>query len=354
MATTKKKRKTTKSGKRRARKPAKKSAKRKSARKKIAHPRKRKIKRSAKRRGAGKSARRKSRKTARKARKPAARRKVKRTQKTGKKSRARKPARRKSRRKTGRTAASRKAKRKAPARRKAKRPAKRKAAAHRKAPAKRKAPARRKAKRPAKRKAAAHRKAPAKRKAPARRTAVRQKAHKAPVPVRKAPKAPAGAVSRRGFSLRRLAARLGSAIKPPIEAYSGSKPYLFASYSHKNMKEVFGILKKLAESRFRIWYDEGIEPGNEWPEEVGRALTGCRLFVVFMSPQAMESRNVRNEINLASSENKDIMVVNLQPAELSEGMKLQIGTVQYINKHQMAEEEFMEKLKGVLNPDLRG
>jgi hypothetical protein len=328
MATTKKKRKTTKSGKRRARKPAKKSAKRKSARKKIAHPRKRKIKRSAKRRGAGKSARRKSRKTARKARKPAARRKVKRTQKTGKKSRARKPARRKSRRKTGRTAASRKAKRKAPARRKAKRPAKRKAAAHRKAPAKRKAPA--------------------------RRTAVRQKAHKAPVPVRKAPKAPAGAVSRRGFSLRRLAARLGSAIKPPIEAYSGSKPYLFASYSHKNMKEVFGILKKLAESRFRIWYDEGIEPGNEWPEEVGRALTGCRLFVVFMSPQAMESRNVRNEINLASSENKDIMVVNLQPAELSEGMKLQIGTVQYINKHQMAEEEFMEKLKGVLNPDLRG
>ena len=46
----------------------------------------------------------------------------------------------------------------------------------------------------------------------------------------------------------------------------------------------------------------------------------------------MESRNVRNEINLASSENKSIMVVNLQPVELSEGMKLQIGTVQFINK----------------------
>ncbi|MGA2762264.1 MAG: toll/interleukin-1 receptor domain-containing protein [Spirochaetia bacterium] len=151
-----------------------------------------------------------------------------------------------------------------------------------------------------------------------------------------------------------MAARLKPAVKPPIEAYSGSKPYLFASYSHKNMKEVFTIIKKLAEARYRVWYDEGIEPGNEWPEEVGRALTSCQLFVVFMSPFAMESRNVRNEINLASSENKSIMVVFLQPAELSEGMKLQIGTVQFINKHEMKDDEFMEKLKDVLNPDLRG
>ena len=120
------------------------------------------------------------------------------------------------------------------------------------------------------------------------------------------------------------------------------------------MREVFGVIRKLADARFRIWYDEGIEPGNEWPEEVGKALTGCRLFVVFMSPQAMESRNVRNEINLASSENKNIMVINLQPVELSEGMKLQIGTVQFINKNELSEDEFMEKLKDALSPELRG
>jgi hypothetical protein len=190
----------------------------------------------------------------------------------------------------------------------------------------------------------------------ARRAAtVARKRKKAPraAAAPRVPKAPAGAVSRRSFSLRRLTARLAPPIKPPIEAYSGSKPYLFASYSHKNMREVFGVIKKLADSRYRVWYDEGIEPGNEWPEEVGRALTGCQLFVVFMSPQAMESRNVRNEINLASSENKNIMVVNLQPVELSEGMKLQIGTVQFINKHELGEEEFMAKLKDALNPDLR-
>jgi len=69
-----------------------------------------------------------------------------------------------------------------------------------------------------------------------------------------------------------------------------------------------------------------------------------------MSPAAMDSRNVRNEINLASSENKSIMVVFLQPADLSEGMNLQIGTVQFINQHEMNEPEFIEKMKRVLSP----
>jgi hypothetical protein len=174
-------------------------------------------------------------------------------------------------------------------------------------------------------------------------------------PARKFPAAPARAASapRARFSLHKLTARLAPPVRPPIEAYRGNKPYIFASYSHRNMKEVFGILKKLAEARFRLWYDEGIEPGNEWPEEVGKALTGCQLFVVFMSPAAMESRNVRNEINFASSENKSIMVINLQPVELSHGMKLQIGTVQFINKHEMNEPDFIEKMKRVLDPELR-
>ena len=120
------------------------------------------------------------------------------------------------------------------------------------------------------------------------------------------------------------------------------------------MRDVFGIIRKISGNRFRVWYDEGIEPGNEWPEEVGRALTGCRLFVVFMSPEAMESRNVRNEINMATSENKAVMVVFLQPTGLSEGMKLQLGTVQFLNKHEMAEADFYAKMEQVLPPEVRG
>lgn len=143
-------------------------------------------------------------------------------------------------------------------------------------------------------------------------------------------------------------------IKPPIPAYKGAKSYLFTSYSHKNMRVVFKIIKELSKSRYRIWYDEGIEPGNEWPEVVGKAVVKCSQFLVFMSRNAATSRNVRNEINLAFSENKDILVIFLEDTRLSEGMKLQIGAVQFINKYESTEKEFYSKLKKVLKTDIRG
>jgi hypothetical protein len=210
---------------------------------------------------------------------------------------------------------------------------------------------------------------PARRKAAVKARSVKARAaEKTP---RRVPRAPARAArvvgarrAARKVSVRRVRrpaapparalAPRGPLLRPPIEAYRGIKPYIFTSYSHRDMREVFAVIKKLADGRYRIWYDEGVEPGNEWPEEVGRALLGSNLFVVFMSPAAIDSRNVRNEINLASSENKNILVVFLQPADLSEGMKLQIGTVQYMNKYEMTEKEFLEKLRKTLSPDLRG
>ena len=82
------------------------------------------------------------------------------------------------------------------------------------------------------------------------------------------------------------------------------------------MPEVFGVIKKLNESRYRLWYDEGIEPGNEWLETVGRAVLRCPQFLLFMSQAATKSKNVRNEINLAFSEEKGILVVFLEKTYL--------------------------------------
>jgi hypothetical protein len=142
-------------------------------------------------------------------------------------------------------------------------------------------------------------------------------------------------------------------IKPPFEAYKGIRSYLFTSYAHHDMKTVFSIIKKLNKKRYRIWYDEGIEPGNEWPEIVGKAIVNCTQFLVLMSPHAAVSRNVRNEINLAFTEDKNILVVFLKKTKLTEGMKLQIGTVQFINKFEISEREFLEKIDKVLDSNMK-
>ena len=68
-----------------------------------------------------------------------------------------------------------------------------------------------------------------------------------------------------------------------------------------------------------------------------------------MSPDSVQSRNVRNEINLAVSENKDIVVIYLSETRLSSGLKLQIGSVQHINKYELSQDMFLERLSSVLN-----
>jgi hypothetical protein len=162
--------------------------------------------------------------------------------------------------------------------------------------------------------------------------------------------------SRGGAKIAKRATRRGGhkpAVKPPFKAYKGVRPYLFSSYAHKDMETVFRLLKRLDRDRYRIWYDEGIEPGNEWPEVVGNAVIGCAQFIVFMSPAAADSRNVRNEVNLAFTEDKDIIVLYLKKTDLSSGMKLQIGTVQFINQYELSERELYDKLTEVLNKTAR-
>ena len=223
--------------------------------------------------------------------------------------------------------------------------------AKRKVSAKKKAAPKKAATRTAKKKAVPKKKTVAKKAPSKKKVAKRRPAAKKARPAKKKPvarkRAPKTIVSSGGGH------RPFPQVKPPFEAYKGERPYIFTSYAHKNMQEVFSTIKKLNESRYRLWYDEGIEPGNEWPEIVGRAVLRCSQFLVFMSKAATQSRNVRNEINLAFSENKEILVVFLEKTNLTEGMKLQIGTVQFINKFEMRENEFIEKLKKVLSSDLR-
>lgn len=72
----------------------------------------------------------------------------------------------------------------------------------------------------------------------------------------------------------------------PFDAYKGNEPYIFVSYAHKNSDIVFEHIKKLHDAGFRIWYDEGIDPGTDWSDEIALALNNAACFLVFMSPEA--------------------------------------------------------------------
>ena len=57
-------------------------------------------------------------------------------------------------------------------------------------------------------------------------------------------------------------------VSTKFEAYTGNEPYLFISYSHRDTMEVYPILDALHDRKYRIWYDESCENGNDFREEL--------------------------------------------------------------------------------------
>lgn len=139
--------------------------------------------------------------------------------------------------------------------------------------------------------------------------------------------------------------------KSPVERltpYNGSEDYIFISYSHRDKDAVFPILERMKEEGYRFWYDEGIDPGSEWPESIADHLGRCRVCLAFMSPNSLASQNCRREINFALSREKEFLSVILTPVEMTPGVEMQISTYQSILKYKYKTDDmFFERLIGL-------
>ncbi len=137
---------------------------------------------------------------------------------------------------------------------------------------------------------------------------------------------------------------------PPFDAYEGDKPYVFVSYAHKNSDIVYAHISKLHEAGFRIWYDEGIDPGADWSDEIAAALHGCAVFLVFISEASLASHNVRKEIIFAIDQRKHMLCVHIEEVELPLGLKMQLGNIQALLESRFHDKEkFYRRLhEGIL------
>ena len=82
--------------------------------------------------------------------------------------------------------------------------------------------------------------------------------------------------------------------------------YIFVSYSHKDDLRVAPILDRMVQEGFRIWYDEGIEWGSEWPDSVAAHLKNSAVCIAFHSETSVLSTNCRQEIRYALKYNKTV------------------------------------------------
>ncbi|MBP3700547.1 MAG: TIR domain-containing protein [Lachnospiraceae bacterium] len=136
-----------------------------------------------------------------------------------------------------------------------------------------------------------------------------------------------------------------------ITPYEGNQPYIFISYAHKDSKIVYPILEELERRGYRIWYDDGIAPGSEWPENIARHLGDCALALAFISPNSIASDNCRREVTFALSKKKAFLAIMLQETKMSPGMELQLSAQQCIMKYGYDTDEAFYK-KVCSSPDV--
>ena len=127
--------------------------------------------------------------------------------------------------------------------------------------------------------------------------------------------------------------------------YEGDEKFIFVSYCHKDSEEVFPIIEQMVRDGYRVWYDEGINPGNDWPEIIADHLSRCSVCIAFISEKSIDSHDCGREINFALLKKKPFFSVYLEEVELSAGLEMQLTSTQSIFKYKYSDfDSFMKTL----------
>ena len=135
-----------------------------------------------------------------------------------------------------------------------------------------------------------------------------------------------------------------------LKPYTGGKEYIFISYSHKDSERVIPIIRHMFNNRFRVWYDEGIDPGTEWDENIATHIKQCSYFIAFISPNYIASENCKDELNFSRDLGKERLLIYLDEVLLPSGMSMRLNRLQAIHKYTYSSDaDFYEKLFSASN-----
>jgi tetratricopeptide (TPR) repeat protein len=82
----------------------------------------------------------------------------------------------------------------------------------------------------------------------------------------------------------------------------------FFSYAREDSEFVLRLVKDLRAAGADVWLDQlDIGPGHRWDKQVEKALEQCPSHLTVLSPAAVDSPNVMDEVSYALEENKNVI-----------------------------------------------
>lgn len=134
----------------------------------------------------------------------------------------------------------------------------------------------------------------------------------------------------------------------PFAAYNGSEPFVFVSYTHEDKLEVYRDINRLHQDGHRIWYDEGITPGEEFLPAILKAIRNCSYLIAFISRNALISDYVKREMGFARKLQKQIIPIHLEATNLTDEFEFYYGGTLAIHKCDLSEDDYLKMLEKAL------
>lgn len=92
---------------------------------------------------------------------------------------------------------------------------------------------------------------------------------------------------------------------------------IFVSYSSKDRPFALGLVKELQNLGANVWIDQlGIGLGENWDNAIEQALEKSETLMLILSPTAVSSQNVQDEVSIAINTNKKMVPILIKECEL--------------------------------------
>jgi formylglycine-generating enzyme required for sulfatase activity len=120
----------------------------------------------------------------------------------------------------------------------------------------------------------------------------------------------------------------------------------FISYSRADSAFAVRLARDLKSAGFDVWLDQlDIPTGARWDDEVETALESCKTFMIVLSPESLQSQNVKDEVGYAIDAGKDILPLKLKSGDIP----FRLRRFQYVDFSKQSYNESLKEIKGILS-----
>jgi internalin A len=123
---------------------------------------------------------------------------------------------------------------------------------------------------------------------------------------------------------------------------------VFISYSHQDKSFVKKLAGELEGQGMKVWWDfDNLKGGQDWQKEIERAIKQCDFFLVALTPDAVTSEWVGNEITYASNAQKTIIPLHVKKCDIP----ISLIKKQYIDFEKQTRKAAIKELLGILKSE---